>query len=138
MGKDSGEPNLGGRVPALIVAEPGPLRDGLQVLVTAIPRVEVVGRAGDVALALRLLAEHRPTLVLLDASLRGDGDWSTLRRIKLELPQVRCIALVDDAREQERARSAGAAAAVLKGFPAAKLVEAIETLLPRQEESLAS
>ena len=119
------------RASVLIVARPGPLGDGLRLLMAAIPWVEIVGQAGDAASALQMVVEQRPALVLLDASVPGTKDWTILRRIKAEWPRSRCVILADDIRQQS-ATAAGADVVLLKGLPATKLVEAIEGLVSEQ------
>ncbi len=55
------------RVPTLIVVKPGQLRHGLQALLAAIPRIQLIGQAGDRPSALRMLDERQPALVLLES-----------------------------------------------------------------------
>jgi len=68
----------------LIISQPGPLRDGLRALLTAMSRVKIIGEASDTASALRTIQKHRPTLVLMDADLPGDEAWNTLQAIKTD------------------------------------------------------
>jgi DNA-binding NarL/FixJ family response regulator len=117
------------RASALIAARPGPLQDGLQALMTAIPQIEIVARADDASAVVRLVTEYRPSLVLLDTSLVGNEAWTMLRQIKAEWPQARCTVLADNVQQQQEATAAGADAVLLKGFPAARLVATIEKLL---------
>ena len=120
-------------VRAVLVGKPGPLRDGLHALVTTIPEVEVVGEASDAAAMQRLVAQYQPGLVLLDIGLFRDADWVMLERIKAEWPETRCLALADTGQQQQEAEAVDADAVLFKGFPAAKLVETIEDLLPLGE-----
>ena len=120
-------------VRAVLVGKPGPLRDGLHALVTTIPDVEVVGEASDAVAMQRLVAQYQPGLVLLDIGLFRDADWVTLERIKAEWPETRCLALADTGQQQQEAEAVDADAVLFKGFPAAKLVETIEDLLPLGE-----
>jgi DNA-binding NarL/FixJ family response regulator len=113
----------------LIVSHRESLRNGLQALLTSIPRLDVVGQAGDGARALEMLRKHRPNLVLLDTHLPEDGEWQVLERAKARWPETRCIVLADDVDQQQRARALGADVALLKGFPPAKLAETIETII---------
>ena len=114
----------------LIVAEPGPLRDGLQALVGAVPRVRPVEH-DDVESALRNGKRRgEVALVLLDVSLVGDGVEAALLSMKGKWPQARYIALADDARQHHSAAMAGADTVVMKGFRPSRLVEIIVRLLP--------
>ena len=114
------------RVPALIVVKPGQLREGLGALLAAIPRIRLIGQAGDRSSALRMLDEHNPALVLLETDLPGDRVADLLRHIKAQQPQTVCIVLTGDSREQQQIEEAGADVSVPKGYPAARLLEIIK------------
>jgi DNA-binding NarL/FixJ family response regulator len=96
-----------------------------------VPTVGTVFQAKDVASAKSVLEEHRPPLVLLESGLYG-GISSLLSWIKSEANGCRCLVLADDVRQQREAWAAGADAAVLKGFPAAKLLQVIERMLSHE------
>jgi DNA-binding NarL/FixJ family response regulator len=114
----------------LIIAEPGPLRDGLQALVGALPRVRPVER-DDVESALRNgHLEGEIALVLLDAGQLGDGVGVALRSMKSKWPQARYIALADDVRQHHSALMAGVDIVLLKGFRPSRLAATIVRLLP--------
>lgn len=113
----------------LIVARPGSLRDGLQALMAAIPQIGIVDEANDISSAWRTALQHRPTLVVLDSDTAGGEIWLAVRRAKALWPQAECIFLADDVQQHQAAEAAGADAALLKGFPAARLVATIVRLL---------
>ena len=117
---------------ALIVAKPGPLRDGLRALMIAMPQIGAVDEVNDFSSALKMVFEHRPTLVLLDVGLISGDTWMTIRRAKARWPKARCILLADDVQQHQEAEAAGADAVLLKGFPAARLVATMVRLLPKQ------
>ena len=117
---------------ALIVARPGPLRDGLQALMTAIPQIDAVREMDDLSSALRVVFERSPALVLLDSNLASGEVWMTVRRARARWPQARCILLADNVQQHQEAEAAGVDAVLLKGFPAAKLIATIVRLLPQQ------
>ena len=121
------------RASASIVAEPGRFRDSLRALLTATPQIDAVYQADDAVSALRAIAENHAALMLLDGSLPGSEMDAVLRRIKAERPQVRCIVLADNARQQQEAKVAGADAVLLKGFPTAELFQTVERLLIGEE-----
>jgi DNA-binding NarL/FixJ family response regulator len=134
LSKNTGERKMGlNRASALIVTGVNSLQNGLLALTTAMPQLEVVDEAGDASMALRIVDEHRPDLVLLDADLPGNQAWAVLKHIKAGCPHTHCIVLADDVQQQKEAETLGADAVVLKGTPPAKLVAAIEGLLPRPE-----
>jgi DNA-binding NarL/FixJ family response regulator len=118
------------RPQALIITGPGSLQKGLLALMTAIPRVNVIGEVADGLQALEVIRKHRPNLVLLDTNLPGDEGWRVLRQIRSQWPKIRCIVLADDVQQQRNAEALGADVVLLKGFPPAKLATTIEKLLP--------
>lgn len=115
--------------PTLIVARPGRLRDALSALLTTIPRLEIVGQADDSSSALKMVAEHHPTLVLLDSTLLDDEVKAMVKQIKTRWPQIRCIVLAGNPEQQQIVRSAGADDVLLKAYPAANLLASLEKLL---------
>jgi len=62
--------------------------------------VEVVGEAGDVDEAVRVIVEEKPDVVLLDVHMPGGGGVEVIRGVHAQLPAVRFLALsVSDAAE---------------------------------------
>ena len=114
---------------ALIVARPGPLRNSLQALMTTIPQIEILAETSDPSALLRMGAKIQPDVVLLDASLPEEQVWPALRHIKEEWCHNRSIVLVEDSQQRQMVQAAGADVVLVKGFPAAKLIAAIEGLL---------
>jgi DNA-binding NarL/FixJ family response regulator len=114
---------------ALIATRPGSLQSGLVALMTTMPQVNAVIVAEEAVSALRMIAEHLPTLVLLEMALPGEETRTVLKQIKATWPLVRCIVLADDVRQQQEAKAAGADGVLLKGFSAAKLIATVEELL---------
>ena len=120
---------------ALIVAQPGPLRDSLQALMTTMPQIEIVAEANEPSALLRMGDRIQPDIVLMDASLPGNDVWAALKQIRGAWSQTRTIVLVKDSPQQQQAEEAGADVALLQGFPAAKLAATIEELLLRQDRT---
>jgi DNA-binding NarL/FixJ family response regulator len=114
---------------ALIVAHPGPVRDGLRALLTAIPRIASLREIDDAASALRAVEQHRPALILISVGSPGDEVWDLLPQIKARYPRTRSILLVDDVQQQQLAQAAGADGVFLKGAPASRLSATIKHLL---------
>ncbi len=69
------------------------VREGIRSVLTDTPGVEVVAEAGDGETALRLAAETRPDLVVLDLSLPGAGGLEVTTRLKELLPAVKVLIL---------------------------------------------
>jgi DNA-binding NarL/FixJ family response regulator len=89
--------------------------------------VEIVGEAGDVDAAVRVIAETAPDVVLLDVHLPGGGGVEILRRLATEAPSARCLALSvsDDPEDVIATIRAGARGYVTKTISPPELVEAI-------------
>lgn len=89
--------------------------------------VEVVGEAGDVDEAVRVITETRPDVVLLDVHLPGGGGAEVIRGVHATLPAVRFLALsVSDAAEDViGVVRAGARGYVTKSIDGPALLEAI-------------
>jgi len=112
----------------LVVAKPGRIRHSLQALLQIMPRLKVA-IATHSFLAMQMMAQYNPALVLLDVDLPDDQAWDLLKQMQLTRPQTRCLFLVNSIQQQRAARAAGAHAALLKGFGAAELFTTIEKLL---------
>ena len=119
---------------ALIVTGPGSLQKGLVAMITTMPQIQAVLVTEEASAALRMIADHRPALVLLDMVLPGNGAGTVLKEIRTRWPLTRCIVLADDVQQQQESETAGADAVLIKGFPAAKLVATIEGLLSQEEK----
>lgn len=116
----------------LIVTARGYLQNGLEALMTAIPGVDALDEVNDGAMALKVVDEHRPHLVLLDTDLPGDEEWWVLRQIKAQWPCTQCLVLADNVQQKREAEALGADLVLVKGFPPAKLAETVERLLPQR------
>ena len=114
---------------ALIIAAPSPLQDGLLALMTTFSQINAVFVAEDASLALRMVKDHRPNLILLDIHL--PGSITVLEQIKNEWPQTRCIVLVDNVEQEREVKEADAV--LLEGFSPSLLLTTIENLLAQSE-----
>jgi DNA-binding NarL/FixJ family response regulator len=90
-------------------------------------RVNVVGEAGSVAEAIRVISEARPDVVLLDVHMPDGGGLAVLQQLRDSLPDTRFLALsVSDAAEDVIAIiRAGARGYVTKTISGAELADAI-------------
>jgi DNA-binding NarL/FixJ family response regulator len=88
---------------------------------------DIVGEAGDVDGAVREIVALAPDVVLLDVHLPGGGGVEILRRLALEAPAAKCLALSvsDDPEDVIAVIRAGARGYVTKTISSTELVEAI-------------
>jgi DNA-binding NarL/FixJ family response regulator len=118
---------------ALIAAKPGRVREGLRALLATMPRVHALCLADDGPMALDIVAQKQPRIVLLDTNLPHEGQfWGVLEQIKDRWPQSLCLVLADNDIQRQAAYIAGADGALLKGFAAVELFVAIRKLLQLQ------
>jgi DNA-binding NarL/FixJ family response regulator len=89
--------------------------------------VDVVGEAGDVDEAIRVITAEKPDVVLVDVHMPGGGGAEVIRSVHAGLPAVRFLALsVSDAAEDViGVVRAGARGYVTKAIDGAALTEAI-------------
>jgi DNA-binding NarL/FixJ family response regulator len=89
--------------------------------------VEIVGEAGDVDGAVSTIVACAPDVVLLDVHLPGGGGVEILRRLAVEAPGARCLALSvsDDPEDVIAVIRAGARGYVTKTISSVELADAI-------------
>jgi DNA-binding NarL/FixJ family response regulator len=76
------------------------VREGLALILSLLPDVEVVGTAADGQEALALVAKHKPDVVLMDLRMPGMGGTEATRRLRAENHAVKVVVLTtyaDDA-----------------------------------------
>jgi DNA-binding NarL/FixJ family response regulator len=114
-------------VRVLLVDDQSLFRSGLRTLLSTQPEIEVVGEASNGQEALVVAAQTRPDVVLMDLKMAVLDGVSATRRLRVQLPQCRVVALTtfeDDELVFEVLR-AGAVGYLLKDTPVARLVEAL-------------
>lgn len=117
----------GAPVRVMVVDDHTLFRRGLIALLSADPRLAVVGEAADAAAALARAPSIRPDVILLDNHLPGATGIDALPGLREAVPEVRVLMLTvsEDERDLARALSAGAAGYLLKTAEADWLVAAI-------------
>ena len=118
----SGQP-----VRVLLVDDQALFREALATLLEVRPEIEVVGEAADGAEALDRVAGLRPDVVLMDLHMPVLDGIATTRRLRVEQPGVRVLALTtfDDDEDVFAALRAGALGYLLKDVSSERLVEAV-------------
>jgi DNA-binding NarL/FixJ family response regulator len=77
----------------VIADDQASVRQGLVLLLGAVPDIEVVGAAADGEQALDLVAEHRPDAILLDLHMPVLDGIGAIRRLTAEHPGVAIVVL---------------------------------------------
>lgn len=115
----------------LIIAQPGHLRESLQVLLAALPgnHPVVVARDGLVKMLSTMSSHPVLLLVVLEPSSPGTESNAVVAQIKTRWPQTRLVVLVDTEQQRQAVTSAGADRVWFKGTLAAQMLVEIEALL---------
>jgi two-component system response regulator NreC len=103
------------------------MRSGLRLLLDAEPDLEVVAVAGDVAETLRVVAGHKPDVLILDLNMPGGPSLAAIPELRERSPGTQIVVLTMQ-REPAYAREAlraGAIGYVLKAAADTELVEAV-------------
>jgi len=111
----------------MLVDDHAVVRSGLGAFLMAFDDLELVGEAGGGEEAVRLCAQVKPDVVLMDLVMPGmDGPTAT-RAIRERSPGIQVIALTSFKEKElvQRALEAGAIGYLLKNISADELVEAI-------------
>jgi len=112
--------------PTIVIVDDHALfRSGVRAEVEGL--LDVLAEAGSVEEAVRLIAEHRPDVVLLDVHMPGGGGVEVIRKVAATAPAQRFLALsVSDAAEDVIAVvRAGARGYVTKSISGEDLAEAV-------------
>ncbi|WP_410581051.1 response regulator [Amycolatopsis sp. lyj-108] len=114
-------------VRVLIVDDQALFREALATLLEVQPGIEVVGEAADGEQAVRLCAELRPDVALMDLRMPVLDGIAATARLRAEQPGVRVLALTtfDDDEDVFAALRAGAVGYLLKDVSSTRLVEAL-------------
>ena len=114
-------------VRVLVVDDQALFREALGTLLGARPEIEVVGEAGDGHQALERAAALAPDVVLMDLHMPVLDGIGATRRLRVEQPGVRVLALTtfDDDEDVFAALRAGALGYLLKDVSSDRLVEAV-------------
>ncbi|KMP12107.1 LuxR family transcriptional regulator [Candidatus Nitromaritima sp. SCGC AAA799-C22] len=111
----------------LIVDDHPVFRQGLALVFSKTPDIEIFGEATEGNEALEKIQKDHWDIVLLDISLPGQNGLDVLKRIKKEAPQLPVLMLSMFPEEQYalRAVKAGASGYLTKESPPAVLIKAV-------------
>jgi two-component system NarL family response regulator len=104
------------KIKVVLVDDHPVVREGLRIMLSTVPDIEVVAEAGDGVEALEKVKEHQPHVVLMDLRMPKLDGVEAIRRIKSQLPSTLVIVLTvydDDAYIVDAVR-AGASGYLLK------------------------
>ena len=123
--RDRGAMDDAGETLRLIVVDDHDLfRTGLSSLLGAEPGIDVVGQASGGAMAVRLAAELRPDVILMDVRMPGVSGPQATRQIMEHDPSMRVLALTvtSDDRDVAEVLEAGAVGFMAKDTPIESLL----------------
>ena len=111
----------------MVVDDHNLFRRGLIALLSRDERIEVVAEARDAGEALKLGAQHRPDVILLDNHLPGVHGVEALPQFCATVPEARIVMLTvsEDANDLAQALARGAAGYLLKTVEGEELVDAV-------------
>ncbi|PZG21596.1 response regulator [Nonomuraea aridisoli] len=108
----------------LLIADDHPIvRDGLRAALSGEPDLEIVGEAADGEQAVRLAADLRPDIVLMDLRMPGMDGVAAIRLLSGTGPRVLVLTTFDT--DVLPALEAGASGYLLKDAPPEELIRAV-------------
>ncbi len=115
----------------VMVADDHPVyREGLEMVLSSLPDIEVVGGAADGVEAVELATSLRPDVVLMDLSMPRLGGVEATRRLLAEAPDVQVLVLSmhEGAESVVAALRAGARGYLVKGATKEEVARALRTV----------
>jgi DNA-binding NarL/FixJ family response regulator len=119
---------VGAPLRIVIADDQASVREGLVLLLSGLPGIDVVGAAADGEQALALVAEHRPDAILLDLHMPVLGGIETTRRLVAEHAGVAVVILTTYADDESvlDALRAGARSYLTKDADRADIASALQ------------
>jgi len=117
-------------IQVLLVDDQNLIRQGLTALLELEPDIKIVGQAGNGDIALKLVAELNPDVVLMDVRMPIMDGVAATREIKTHFPEVKVLVLTtfDDDEYVQSALQNGAMGYLLKDTPSEELAIAIRAV----------
>ncbi len=114
----------------VIVDDHGLHRDGTRQILSQHPELQVVDEATSGEVALAVVNQQRPDVVLMDIGLPGINGIEVTRRVRASLPDVRVLIVTayDDDEYVRGALEAGASGYLRKTAPGRELIDAIRAV----------
>ena len=117
------------QIEVLVIGRPSHFRNSIHLLLASISKIEKTNLADDVESASKVTGV--PVVVILDTDEGNSRLSETISKIKTTWPLAGLIILVEEELDYQVAQTAGADVLLRKGFPAARFIDAVETLLSR-------
>lgn len=107
------------------------MRGGLRMLLDAQPGLMVVGEAGDLEAARRMVRARRPDVLVLDLNMPGTDSLPAIPELRADAPDTRIVVLTMQSEPgfAQAALQSGAAGYVIKEAASEELVQAIRAAL---------
>jgi two-component system response regulator NreC len=121
------EPAPEGTITIVLADDHEVVRAGLRLLLDAEPGFAVIAEAGDVALAERRVAAHRPRVLVLDVNMAEGSSLPAIPRLRAASPHTSIVMLTmqNDPELAREALRAGATGFVLKESAKEELIQAV-------------
>lgn len=118
------------RIRVVIVDDQALIRQGFSMILSAHRDIEVVGEAADGLMALGIIAETGPDVVLMDIRMPGLDGIETARRARVTSPGTRILILTTFGLDEyvTEALTAGASGFVLKDATPEELLHAVRVV----------
>lgn len=112
------------KIKVILVDDHALFREGLAMIISSHPDMEVIGEASDGLEAIVKAVELRPDLILLDIQMPGMGGIEATQKIKQKVPETTIVMLTvrDDEEKLFDALKYGAQGYLLKSMHSSELV----------------
>lgn len=124
------ESSVSEQIKVLIVDDHPLFRQGLKDLLDTVPIMDVIGEAADGEVAIEIVYEDIPDVILMDINLPTINGLQVTRKIKLQFPNVKVVMITgyDDAEQVFHALRVGASAYCPKDIMPEALINIIQAV----------
>jgi DNA-binding NarL/FixJ family response regulator len=115
----------------LIVDDHPAVREALVIRISTLPDMEVCGEAADAQEAMDIVAEKKPTVAIIDITLRNGSGIDLIKRIQARDQDVRLLvwSMHAETLYAERALRAGAMGYITKEQATSQMIDAIRQVI---------
>jgi DNA-binding NarL/FixJ family response regulator len=110
------EASTGSKIPVLLSAEPGLLRDSINTILESFRFISIVGATTDAHDCLDLVQQYHPKILLLVCSLNERRWVEILPEVQNLFPEIKCVAITDTFTTSRLAQELGADEIIFAGF----------------------